>query len=230
MNALHLSIGEPFTSPAWGANFAVFSSESGEMIPEDAVKDYLAKACRYAKHHKVYLVPERFMLMGYHSMCLISPEGKVLGAQKAAFQNLTHIDGRRSNQLDVLKTEFGTVFLCVDVDIYHPEVSRIAQVMGCHYIICSQFIDTGDYNTGMVTSGVWNAAQSCSLFVVGVSNQFNCICAPRRLTQNDDGFIVMPRLKMPIRSDMKAERLARLPQREFLPRRFYHTHRDDICT
>ena len=59
MNVLHLSIGEPFTSPAWGANFMVFSCVSGQRISEDLATDYLARACRYAKHHKVYLVPEQ---------------------------------------------------------------------------------------------------------------------------------------------------------------------------
>ena len=228
MNALHLSIGEPFTSPAWGANFVVFSGSGSEIVSEDFVKDYLAKACRYAKHHRIYLVPERFMLKEYHSMCLISPEGNVMGAQKAAFQNLTSKRGKRSSQIEVLKTEFGSVFLCVDVDIYHPEVPRIAQAMGTAYMICSQFIQIGDYNTGMVTSGVWSAAQSCGMFVIGVSNQFNCVCAPRRLTPNDDGFIVTPRMKMPIRADMRAEQLARLPERDYLPRKFYNVHKDDI--
>jgi len=229
VNALHLSIGEPFKSNAWGSNFVVFSSESGNSIPEDSVKDYLVKACRYAKHYNVYLVPERFMLMGHHSMCLISPEGRVMGAQKAAFHNLTHLYENRGGELNLLSTEFGSIFLCVDVDIYHPEIPRLVQVMGGAYMICSQFIDAGDYNTGMVTTGVWSAAQSCSMFVVGVSNQFNCVCAPRRLTQNDDGFIITPRSKMPIRVDMQAEHLARLPQRDFLPRKFYAMHRDDIC-
>jgi hypothetical protein len=80
----------------------------------------------------------------------------------------------------------------------------------------------------MVTSGVWSAAQSCSMFVVGVSNEFNCICAPRRLTQNDDGFIMTPRLKMPMTAQLESQHLNRLPQREFLPRKFYTIHREDL--
>ena len=229
MNVLHLSIGEPFTSPAWGANFMVFSCAEGACILEDAATDYLARACRYAEHHKVYLVPERFILKDYHSMCLISPEGTVIGAQKAVFRNLSGAKTKRSGKINVLETEFGNIFLCVDVDIYHPEVPRIAKAMGASYLICSQFISEHDYNAGMVTQGVWNASQCGGMFVVGVSNQYNCVCAPRRLTPNDDGFVVTPRLKMPIRADMRAEQLTRLPEREYLPRKFYNMHRDDIC-
>ena len=228
MAALHLSIGEPFTSPAWGSNFVVFSSDSGEVIPEDTVKEYLSKACRYAKHYQVHLVPERFMLMNYHSLCLISPDGKVLGAQKAAFQNLSWRQGKRSNQIDIIQSPFGGIFLCVDVDIYHPEIPRLVQAMGADFIICSQYIQEGDYNTGMVTSGVWSAAQGNPMYVVGVSNEFNCVCAPRRLTPNDDGFIITPRLKMPITANLAPEQLKRLPQRDFLPRKFYTAHRQDL--
>jgi hypothetical protein len=228
MTPLHLSVGEPFTSPAWGSNFVVFSSLNGDLIPEDSVKEYLAKSCRYAKHYKVYLVPERFHLMDYHSMCLISPEGKVVGAQKALYLNLAWRQGKRSTQLDILQTEFGAMSLCVDVDIYHPEIPRLVQSMGGQYIVSSQFIQMGDYNTGMVTTGVWSAAQSCALYVIGASNQFNCVCAPRRMTENDDGFLVTPRQKTPLTAKLQAEELARLPQRELLSRKFYSVHRNDL--
>ncbi|MCL2069266.1 MAG: hypothetical protein FWH00_05125 [Oscillospiraceae bacterium] len=228
MASMHLSIGEPFTSPAWGGNFVVFSSSSGEAIPEDLVKDYITKACRYAKHFAVFLVPERMIIMGYHSMCLISPQGKVLGAQKAAFKNLSQRSGKRSNQLDLIQTPYGGVFLCVDVDIYHPEIPRLVQAMGADFIICSQHIQEGDYNTAMVTSGVWGASQGNPMYAVGVSNEFNCVCAPRRLTQNDDGFIVTPKLKMPVTAILAPEQLKRLNQRDFLPRKFYAIHREDL--
>ena len=228
MTTLHLSVGEPFTSPAWGSNVVVFSSLTGEAIAEEGVKEYLSKACRYAKHYKVYVVPERFFLMGYHSMCLISPEGKVLGAQKASYLNLAWRQGKRSAQLVPIRTEFGSIFLCVDVDIYHPEVSRLVEAMGTQIVICSQYIQVGDYNTGMVINGVWSAAQSCSMFVVGVSNQYNCVCAPRRMTENDDGFIVAPRVKMPVTAQIQAENLARMPLRGSLSRRFYTEHREDL--
>ena len=228
MTTLHLSIGEPFTSPAWGSNMVVFSSASGEAIAQDSVKEYLSKACRYAKHYKVYVVPERFFMLDYHSMCLISPEGKVMGAQRAVHLNLSWQQGRRAEQLLPIRTEFGMIFLCVDVDIYHPEITRVAEAMGSQIVICSQHIQVGDYNTGMVINGVWGAAQNCSLFVVGVSNQYNGVCAPRRLTENDDGFVITPRVKMPVTAQIQAENLKRVPMRSSLSRRFYVAHHKDL--
>jgi hypothetical protein len=75
MTDLSLCVVEPFTSPVWGANLAIFSGQAGESIPEAKAKEYISRACKYAKHHEVYLVPERFLLMGYQCLCLISPEG-----------------------------------------------------------------------------------------------------------------------------------------------------------
>jgi hypothetical protein len=166
--------------------------------------------------------------MGYHSMALISPEGKVLGAQKALHHNLAWRQGRRSSKIELLHTEFGSVFLSVDVDIYHPEVPRLVSAMGGHYIISSQYIQMGDYNTGMVVSGVWSAAQGSPLYVIGASNQFNCVCAPRPMTDNDDGFVVTPRQKTPLTAKLQAEKLTRCPRRDLLSRRFYGVHREDL--
>ncbi len=109
MTDLQLSIGEPFTSPAWGSNLVVFSSPGGESVPEEDVKEYIAKACRYAKHYRVYLVPERFYLMNYHSMALISPEGKVW-ARKKPCTTIWHGVRQRSSKIDLLSTEFALSF------------------------------------------------------------------------------------------------------------------------
>ena len=128
MTELHLSIGEPFTSPAWGANFVLFAG--GDPILEDTSKDYLRRVCKYARTHGVYLVPERFMLLGYQCLCLVYPQGKGLGAQKGLHRGALDRVGKRAGSMDILRTEFGGIFLCVDVDIYHPEVARIAGGIG----------------------------------------------------------------------------------------------------
>ena len=57
MKELFLSVGEPFTSPVWGANFVVFASEGGLPVPEDKTKEYMRRCCKYAALHKVWLVP-----------------------------------------------------------------------------------------------------------------------------------------------------------------------------
>lgn len=226
MTELHLSIGEPFTSPAWGSNFVLFSGE--DAIGEDSAKEYLRKACKYAKTYGVYLVPQRFILMEYQCMCLISPEGKVLGAQKALHVNPLSRVGKRSSSIEVLRSEFGGIFLCVDVDIYHPEVARIAAGMGAQIIVCSQRLAGGDYNSSMVFTGVWNAAQSGIAYVVAACNEFNCVCAPLKLTRHGDGFLCAPSRKLPLTAKLQTDALSKCKQPFRLSRKFYAVHRGDL--
>jgi hypothetical protein len=200
----------------------------GEVIPEDASKDYLRHACKYARTHETYLVPERFRLMEYECMCLISPAGKVLGAQKALFLAPTNRTGKRSGNIDVLRTEFGGVFLSVDVDIYHPEVPRVAASMGAQFILCSQTIDPKDYNSSMVLTGAWNAAQLTGVYVAATSNEFSCVAAPVSLTKHEDGFAAPPTIRLPVTAKLSTDRLrgVSLPRR--LSRKFYAMHRAEL--
>jgi hypothetical protein len=226
MPELRLSINEPFTSPAWGSNFTMFSS--GEVVTEASAKEYMRRACKYARTHETYLVPERFQLMEYQCMCLISPEGKVLGAQKALFLNTASRIGKRSSGVEVLRTEFGGVFLCVDVDIYRPEVARIAVSMGAQFIFCSQTVDSKDYNSSMVLTGAWNAAQLTGAYVAAASNEFSCVASPVSLSKHEDGFAAPPTIRLPVTAKLDAERLrtVKLPHR--LSRKFYSLHRGDL--
>lgn len=228
MKTIVLGIGEPFSSPAWGSNFILFSSGTGEPIPEPEVKAYLARACRYARHFGVYLVPERFMMPDRHCMCLISPDGKVMGAQQALYRNLDHTHGQQGTEIEVISTEFGGIFLCVDVDIYRPQLIRLAHNMGASIVLSSQQIADMDYGTNMVVSGVWNAAQSNNIYTVGVSNKFHCVCAPRLLTKQGDGFLISPTLKIPSTAKLEAERLSSLPRKPMLGRRFFALHRQEL--
>lgn len=226
---LSLSIGEPFTSPAWGSNFVFFSGDPGGVIPEEESKEYLRRVCKYARMHQVYLVPERFMLMNYQCMCLISPQGKMLGAQKATHLYLPAQPGsKRGIVIDVFSTEFGGIFLCVDVDVYHPEVLRIAAEMGAQYVFCAQQISREDYSSHMVLSGIWNGAQANNLFAVAVSNQFHSVCAPLALSPHGDGFLVKPTMKTPVSAQMQADDLARIPRRRLLGRKLYAVHRGEL--
>lgn len=228
MTELALSAAEPFSSPAWGCNFVVFTSESGAAIPETLVKPYLNRACKYAGHHGVYLVPERFMLMDYQCMALISPEGKVVGAQKASYLNLANRIGKRGAQLEIFRTPFGGVFLCVDVDVYHPEVCRYAAGMGAQIIICSQYITRAEYGSHIVVSGCWNASQLNRVYTIAVSGQFNCVCAPMPLSPHGDGFIVPPNLKLPMTARVHAEKLGSVRAAAPLSRKFYAVHRNEL--
>ena len=229
MTELSLSVGEPFTSPAWGANFVVFTGETGLPLPEPQTKEYISRCCKYARHHKVWLVPERFILMGYQCMSLINPEGKVLGAQKALFGSpVFKSSAKRSALLELFSTEFGRIFLCVDVDVYRPEVSKIAANMGAQIIIGAQSVTRGDYSSHMVLTGAWNAAQLAGAYVVTVCNQFNCVCAPIQLSPAREGFLNPPNLKLPMTAHFSTDRLADFRRPKPLTRKLYALHRDEL--
>jgi len=225
---LVLSIGEPFTSPAWGSNFVMFSAEEKAVIQEEDAREYLRRICKYARRYEVYLIPQRFEMMGTLCMCLISPQGRVIGAQKAAYLHLPSVY-ERGDSLEVLRTEFGGVFLCVDVDIYHPQIHRIAANMGAQYLFCAQSIEALDYDNNMVVTGIWNAAQSGGFYAVAVSQQFHCVCAPLALTPKEDGFLAAPTRRTPLSVRMQADDLlSSLPPRRRLSRKLYAVHRGDL--
>jgi len=229
LRELSLSIGEPFTSPAWGSNLVFFSGDPGAVIPDENAKEYLRRCCKYARHYEVYLIPERFMVMGYTCMCLITPQGKVIGAQKAVHLYLPTTPGnKRGTALEVMNTEFGGVFLCVDVDIYHPELVRVAAEMGAQYIFCAQQMARSDYSSHMVISGIWNAAQQNNVFGAAVCNQFHCVCAPLSISPYEDGFLAKPTLKTPVTVKMLADDLERCPKRRLLSRKLYAVHRGEL--
>lgn len=43
----------------------------------------------------------------------------------------------------------------MDVDIYHPQVLRIARMKGAQIVIASQFIDSYQLSRHMLTTGIW---------------------------------------------------------------------------
>ncbi len=228
MSELALSAAEPFSSPAWGSNFVVFTNDTGAPVPETLVKPYLNRVCKYAKHHGVYLVPERFMLMGYQCMALVSPAGEIMGAQKGIFINLKNRGAKRSCELVLFDTEFGRLFLCVDADIYHPEVCRCAAAMGAGIIVGSQFLSRSEYGSHLVVSGCWNAAQLNRVYVIAVSGQFNCVCAPVPISAHGDGFVTPPNLRLPMTARLHVEKLEAVRKAPLPHRQFYTVHRDEL--
>lgn len=225
-----MSVGEPWTSPAWGSNFVMFASETVRPVAEPHTREYLRRCCKYARHYQVWLVPERFVLMGYQCMCLIDPQGKVTGAQKALFNGPAHRvpGGKKSTSLHIFPTEMGSVFLAVDVDIYRPAVVRVAAAMGAQIILCNQSIEEGDYSSSMVLTGAWNAAQLAGVYVAAVTNQFNCVCAPVPLSPLADGFLSPPRRRLPMTQTLSAEHLSALKGPKPLSRKLYALHRGEL--
>lgn len=228
VKTLIVGLGEPFSSPTWGSNVVVFSSADGQPIGEAGVQDYLRRVSAYARNNQVYLVPERFILTGHHCMCLIGPDGRVLQAQKALHLAPEHRHLERGKTIDLVQTEFGTIFLCVDVDIFYPEVVRIAANRGADYIITSGYLPEDVYTNHKIVAGPWNASQSNHVFVIAATNKYHCVTAPRIIKQYKQGFVVPPSLSMPMSAATKASVLEQLPVRPLLDSRVYLNHKEQL--
>ncbi len=171
----------------------VIFSDVKSYVPEWDTPDYLNACRKYAVENKVYLVPSRFVVNNILYLCLFSPKGEVLGIQGATHRNLyNQSEFVQYDRIEPIATPLGTVFLCVDVDIYHPQVTRIARMKGAQIIISSQFIDSYQLSRNMLTTGIWNAAQSNGVYVVGCCNCFSAVAAPCSLTPDESGYLIAP--------------------------------------
>lgn len=111
----------------------VVFSDVKSYIPEWDTPDYLNACRKYAMKNNVYLVPSRFVVNNILYLCLFSPKGEVLGIQGATHRNLyNQAELSQYDKIEPIQTPIGNIFLCVDVDIYHPQVLRIARMKGAH--------------------------------------------------------------------------------------------------
>ena len=171
----------------------VVFSDVKSYIPEWDTPDYLNACRKYAMKNNVYLVPSRFVVNNILYLCLFSPKGEVLGIQGATHRNLyNQAELSQYDKIEPIQTPIGNIFLCVDVDSYHPQVLRIAHMKGAQIVIASQFIDSYQLSRHMLTTGIWNAAQSNGVYVVGCCNCFSAVAAPCCLTQDESGYLVPP--------------------------------------
>ncbi len=181
-----------FEEPKENSRLVVFSDER-PVVPAAELPVYLRKCSSYAKEHNVYLVPQRFVVDGVLYLCLFNPEGEILGYQGALHRNpsdQSHLD--QYGFVHVLETEVGNIFLCVDRDIYSPEVLRLAKLKGAELIISSQYIEKSELKPTHITSGIWNAAQQQGVYVLGCCNAFSAVAAPWEISPDGSGFIIQP--------------------------------------
>lgn len=192
MKNIHISIVPPFEKPDPASDLTVFSPVK-DYVPEYDTKDYLSQCMEYAIKYGTYLVPAVFSAFDYLCMTIIDREGNILGAQRATHLNslaLGHF--RKAESLKIFSTELGNIFLCVDVDIYHPYLLRMAKAMGAQLVVSSQYFQNRDYNRNRILSGPWNTAQQHSLVVASASNKRVCVTAPCAATEDGSGFVVYP--------------------------------------
>lgn len=155
------------TPPPPGAELVLFSDPKQYVSEADAPL-MLAAAARYAVHHAVTVVPERFVAANYLCMCIIDPQGKVLGVQRATHLhvNLRPCNFYRHDAITPIDTPFGKTALLVDVDVYRPLVARSAVEQGAEFLIAGQFVQPYDFYPDRIAQGVGNAAYSNGVAVI----------------------------------------------------------------
>ncbi len=161
MQQLAIAIVPTLAAPPEGAQLVIFCDQRGYVAEIDSSM-MLAAAARYAIRHKVYLVPERFIAANYLCLCLLSPQGEVLGVQRAVHLNLSLREHNyyRDDAIRPFDTPIGRVALLVDVDVNMPQISRAAVEAGATLLLSSQFIQLYDLYEDRIRYGAINAAVS----------------------------------------------------------------------
>lgn len=145
-----------------------YLNQDGEII-NNRKQEFLEKHIKIAQNHGVYLLPGSFFSFRkekiYHTSCIISPRGEII-----LEQDQTHLSKRerdlglqRGKILETVKTEIGSLGLCVGNDCYYPEVSRILALQEADVILCPNAIE-GEYNRWKQFAGMWQEVQQNQTF------------------------------------------------------------------
>ncbi len=206
MNRGKLSIIKSFELPPQDTSIAVFA-DTKPYIPENACKTYLTSCRRYAMRCGVYLVPWMFIMLDRLNMAMFSPEGEILGLQSAvslspALRGTLKTDSR----IQIIDTPFARTALCVDMDLFHPEVTRLAALEGAQLIINVQYSDPFEYTSSYHFSGALNAAVSNGLWVASSGNITSSVVCPPCEEIASDGFVVRPIDMYPITAELDLDR------------------------
>ncbi len=187
-----LSFSKAFEKPKALSELVVFSDDRPH-VPSGDLSPYLKYCSIYAREHNVFLVPHRFIVDNVLYLCLFDPNGSIVGYQGALHRNLTSASKQEQYEnIHVMQTSVGNLFLCVDTDIYYPEVLRMAKLKGADLVISSQYIQPYDFKPKRITTGIWNAAQQNGFYVAGCSNLFSAVAAPWECCPDGTGFLVQP--------------------------------------
>lgn len=197
-------------------------------------ESFILEAEKYAAKAGVFLVPGLYIKDGHLCSCLIDNNGKLAGEQKGTHLN-TYLfnDLKRGSGINVIDTPFGRIFLCVDVDIYKPEVIRIAALSGADIVICSQFINAPDYSEEMILAGPWQEAQQNCLYILSSTNHGGNIIGPCSSTEDLSGYLARGSINDNIYSSLspekKKEAYRSFPVFDSLNNELYNKHLKELC-
>lgn len=152
--------------------------------------DFLDYWCEFANKHEIFIVPGLYIEDNYLCLCLIGHRGEIIGMQKACHINKENFpELKRDSNINIIETPFARIFLCVDVDIYKPEVIRAAVFSGAEIIVSVQYIQRDRYNESMVLAGAWQNAQQNCVYIINAHNFGGDIIGPCETSEDLSGFI-----------------------------------------
>lgn len=184
---------DPFTAPA-APDCTLVVFKNGEAILTPDYRELFLTSCqKYAQKYHVFLATCLFESDDFLCMALLDPEGNILGIQRAAHLNLKYLQHLHPyDQVEVISSPIGNIFLAVDVDILRPDILRLAMFKGCDFIISSQMIPMVDFSEERILFGARSAAAANRMPILHVTSYSSTLAVPPELTQDGSGFLCYP--------------------------------------
>lgn len=217
-----------------GTQLAVFFEEDIPAIKNRDQDRFINEAACFAAANNVFLVPGLYIKENYLCLCLIDNTGCVIGEQRATHLNSAWFDGlNRSLDINIIGTSFGKLFLCPDVDIYKPEVLRIAALLGAEIVVSSQYIAASDFRKEMVLAGAWQQAQQNCLYIINSTNITGSIIGPCTVVEDLSGMMAGASTKTPLYAELSAAKRKQaydaFPIFKSLNIKLYKNHLKQLC-
>lgn len=218
--------------PSSDARLVAFAGDEIRESKAD-VNKHMLQCAAYAKRHEVYLISGLVVHDNHLCLCLIGPTGELVCCQGANQLSMA-LRGRLTPaaKQQVVQTELGNLTLCVDTDIYYPQVLRAAALKGADVAVSVQHLEPGEDSPSRLMASVWNAAQTNNLYVMNLSGNACTVTCPAPLTRNRDGYIVRRTSLVPTRFGFNMRRLdevrAGLPLLENLNTRLVQNYQEEL--
>lgn len=183
---------KPFDPPKEPCSLVVF--KNGEsIVPPELSELFLTSCGRYAKKFSVHLATGLYLDGASLCMALFAPSGDILGVQRATHINLRWLDEIEPyDDIEVIQTPIGSIFLSVDTDIYHPEVLRLAIFRECDFVVSSQMFPMVDFHEDRIFFGARSAAAANRIYIVHTTPFSSAVLCPPGLTADGSGFLAYP--------------------------------------
>ncbi len=209
MKTILASITSPNLPPSPASRLVVFSGSDPHTIRTRDTQTFLAHAIGYAKNYQVFLVPGLYVRENLLCLCLLDDTGRMVIEQAAAHLNRSWAgDLQRADEICVARTLFGRVGLLVDVDVYKPEVARIAALQGAEILVSCQYLRPEDESREMVLAGAWQEGQQNCLYLLNSTNLHASIIGPCETSADRSGFLVDVSRELPIQAELSAGKRA----------------------